>query len=932
MAVALRLKNKVVSLTEGWESKLHSEQGERVAWLTAFALAILYAGLTALLLNRTYDYVDDLTLRDYFRAGLISPFSSHTYSALMNFLYQQVSVDFPWFAVSLWLVKVASLAVCIYLVVAKTCPSHYKPIALLFLLVAYNSFLTRFSWNTTSLLAGSLAMVGLFNSLKGDGRPHVLKTVFLGCLLAFSTAIRRDGVLVASLNTAPPLAALLGLLILLKRATLRKSILHLLVFVAPVLLVTVEDYYFIKWGFNTAERSHDLAQESRAPVYGYGVYPTLMGSLPLLESSHWTRNDIYLIAYAMTQFDENKFAPERFLNVLDEATGPGLNAIKRSAVYNILHFAQLPNFRWDDPNYEIYHLAPFYLLMLVSVLYAVWGGKHFYDHLFAITYLGYVYFTSIYMINYIKLPWYLSHPTYFMFAVVLFTSLEFNYARFSGHWLKRAGVLALFTLALLSTGGFLTEIDRLNREIPVKRAAFFERYQDFATRFGQDAFLFIRPQLYLEYYADPFSWGEQGPKTDYASLGVGSAAWSPIFYRYLITNLTLKYGYQVLPWMVDNPKAYFLSKEKKAVNWLKTFILETYGISVEANPVYIYPDGLTVYQFKGINYFVPHVVKLYDLSSNFGLPGTTLSRPEYVRKTTLNINERPKFFLFQHPTSSITYTLEAPKESFLQFSTAISNEAWDRGGDGVQFDITLGDGTGERQLFSEYVNPAQKLSDRRWRDHKLALNDWAGQTVTLTLTTTPGPLNDDRFDWSGWGNLSIVQTTYFDFTQKFYLARPLPLNLARASVKRIQLASGYQDAIFEHADGWLAFPTSIQPGTHFNFSIGLDPQVCSPEKGDGVQFEVLLKPGAVSLDASGKPLNVERSSSDAGGNPVLLYSKYIDPKNNPADCRWFDESLDLSAYAGEEVEIILVTHAGPQNNEAYDWAYWIAPRLIQTGQ
>jgi hypothetical protein len=93
------------------------------------------------------------------------------------------------------------------------------------------------------------------------------------------------------------------------------------------------------------------------------------------------------------------------------------------------------------------------------------------------------------------------------------------------------------------------------------------------------------------------------------------------------------------------------------------------------------------------------------------------------------------------------------------------------------------------------------------------------------------------------------------------------------------------------------------------FSIGLNPKVFRPEYGDGVLFKVML---------------IKQKSK------VEIFSKYIDPKNNPCDRKWFDESIDLKKWAGQEVALRFITTGGPTGNIFYDWAYWGDIRFATT--
>jgi hypothetical protein len=88
------------------------------------------------------------------------------------------------------------------------------------------------------------------------------------------------------------------------------------------------------------------------------------------------------------------------------------------------------------------------------------------------------------------------------------------------------------------------------------------------------------------------------------------------------------------------------------------------------------------------------------------------------------------------------------------------------------------------------------------------------------------------------------------------------------------------------------------------FAIALSPEVWSPDKGDGVDFQLYVTP----VD------NLQ------GGQ--FLFNRYINPKINPSDRRWRNYLLDLSAWAGKEVNLSFVVDSGPAQNWEYDWSGW----------
>jgi hypothetical protein len=86
-----------------------------------------------------------------------------------------------------------------------------------------------------------------------------------------------------------------------------------------------------------------------------------------------------------------------------------------------------------------------------------------------------------------------------------------------------------------------------------------------------------------------------------------------------------------------------------------------------------------------------------------------------------------------------------------------------------------------------------------------------------------------------------------------------------------------------------------------HFSIGLNPEVFQPDRGDGVDFQVALL---------------------EDGNEFNLFSKYVDPKNNLCERKWFDQSINLDQWAGREVTLSFKTTSGSNGNADWDWAYW----------
>ena len=95
----------------------------------------------------------------------------------------------------------------------------------------------------------------------------------------------------------------------------------------------------------------------------------------------------------------------------------------------------------------------------------------------------------------------------------------------------------------------------------------------------------------------------------------------------------------------------------------------------------------------------------------------------------------------------------------------------------------------------------------------------------------------------------------------------------------------------------------------FNVSLGLKPEAWEQE-GDGVYFMVGISDGR-AYDT--------------------LFTQHVNPFGDPTNRRWIPVWVDISAYGGEEVELILNTRPGPAGKEGdlrSDLALWGSPEIV----
>jgi hypothetical protein len=92
-------------------------------------------------------------------------------------------------------------------------------------------------------------------------------------------------------------------------------------------------------------------------------------------------------------------------------------------------------------------------------------------------------------------------------------------------------------------------------------------------------------------------------------------------------------------------------------------------------------------------------------------------------------------------------------------------------------------------------------------------------------------------------------------------------------------------------------------------SVGMQPEAWTKE-GDGLKFLVLVSDGRASEE---------------------LFAQHLNPFANQGDRKWMDVRVDLSTYAGEEVELFFNTYASLPGKPAdlrNDLGLWGSPEIV----
>jgi hypothetical protein len=186
---------------------------------------------------------------------------------------------------------------------------------------------------------------------------------------------------------------------------------------------------------------------------------------------------------------------------------------------------------------------------------------------------------------------------------------------------------------------------------------------------------------------------------------------------------------------------------------------------------------------------------------------------------------------------------------------------------------------------------------------------------------------------AGFSNAAILQKKIIDAMAIKYIISERPINeiknsksekkcitdltkdIADASIKQpgpnfiapatIAIDNNGFNGIIANPPAEIVYKYQLPKNAFLDFGVAMNPECWSPDKGDGVTFEVLI---------------------EEEGNESSVYKRTINPKSVPSDRKIFWESIDLSEYAGKYIRLKLKTD--PLLSSASDWAFWVTPRIM----
>jgi hypothetical protein len=132
-----------------------------------------------------------------------------------------------------------------------------------------------------------------------------------------------------------------------------------------------------------------------------------------------------------------------------------------------------------------------------------------------------------------------------------------------------------------------------------------------------------------------------------------------------------------------------------------------------------------------------------------------------------------------------------------------------------------------------------------------------------------------------------------------------PSRSAYVGLRTFSIDGVAKTVLFEHPPyERLPWKTLITPGREkLSFAIALDPAVYTGTIcGEGVEFRLEVR--------------------DDSGSIHRLYDRYIDPKHQPSERRWFESAVDLEPFMGTSIEFLFSTLPGPRHDTCAAWGGW----------
>jgi hypothetical protein len=163
-------------------------------------------------------------------------------------------------------------------------------------------------------------------------------------------------------------------------------------------------------------------------------------------------------------------------------------------------------------------------------------------------------------------------------------------------------------------------------------------------------------------------------------------------------------------------------------------------------------DALGIHYVYASSHDFPVSEAGVDLISQLSTATAKTSVEAGIQVTEWSVGTVVRRVLFAHAPSQITYPLRLREAATLHSAASVNPAAWTQATDGVQFAIFAQrhDATEKEQIFSTFIDLQSARENPEGIPVRVDLAGYVGVPFTLSFETTPGPNQDQNYDWSGW--------------------------------------------------------------------------------------------------------------------------------------------------------------------------------------
>jgi len=537
----------------------------------SFSFAVLFVAYLLLVLPRTYGVNDNVGILFYAEQGFISRFTSFFYMKLLHFLYQGNS-EIPWYSLTLYLVHILSLFILLQsLVRIKSFGVFFIPFFIVYFYF-YSFFITQVDYSSTSIMIGANSLFACL-VLLSHRNVSIFQVLGLGLLFSLSFLIREPGAFAVLAYGLP----IIGLFLIFKYQKTK----YFAIFLLPFILLLIGNNLARTYLTSPEYRAYHELTTLRGRIHNYPIMEANRNNQRILAENNWTKNDYARFVDWVLFFDEKKYNTHTFNNIFKYSI---LEKEKKIQKYLSLYAQTLSKLINHSENK--WH---FYFLLLISVLIIF----RFYWFLVLITlgYLAYAISLSIYLDIFYRFPVRIAHPILLMgtsFVILLIFQLWSH-----KFLIKNTHHSILATTFVVGVFWFFSHIG-MHHNFSTNMA--FQLSLSRLQSLYKGKVFFIQPAYGLEWqYMDPL----KKYHLNFEMIPNGTGTFSPRFYNSL-EKLRIKKGYEIIPFLINNPNAYIIAKSKNGyfMTLFLDYIMENYHIKCRVILIDQLANGSVILKLK----------------------------------------------------------------------------------------------------------------------------------------------------------------------------------------------------------------------------------------------------------------------------------------------------------------------------------------------